>query len=115
MGVIDSLNQTSEKAVDIGEQYYEKTLEYYKLKIFQQLTLTVSMLCKIALIGSLLVLSIIFLAVSGTIALANLLGNMILACIIIAIGLILLALVAYLLRKKVENFIIKKIAKNFFD
>ncbi len=115
MSVIKSLNQTSEKAVDIGESFYRKTQEYYKLKIFQQLTLTISMFCKIALIGSLLLLSLIFFSVSGTIALANVLDNTILACLIIAIGLIVVAGIVYLLRKKVETFIIRKTAKNFFD
>lgn len=115
MSVLKSLNQTSEKAVDIGEQYYKKTQEYYKLKVFQQLTLTISMFCKIALLGSLLLLSLIFFAVSGTIALADLLDNAILACAIIAFSLFTLAGVVYMLRKKVETFIIKKTAKNFFD
>ncbi|MFK7813335.1 MAG: hypothetical protein AB8B59_12650 [Maribacter sp.] len=115
MSVIKSLNQTSEKAIDIGEAYYQKTQEYYKLKIFQQLTLTISMFCKIALVGSLLLLGFIFFAVSGTITLANYLDNSILACAIIASCLFLVAGIIYALRHKVETFIIKKTAKNFFD
>ena len=115
MSVLKSLNQTSEKAVDIGEQYYKKTQEYYKLKVFQQLTLTVSMFCKITIIGGLLFMSLIFFAVSGTIALAEVLNNTILACIIIGLSLVLLAGVAYLIRAKIETFIIKKTGKNFFD
>ena len=115
MSVLKSLNQTSEKAVDIGEQYYKKTQEYYKLKVFQQLTLTISMFCKIALMGSLFLMALIFFAIGGTIALADILNNTILACVLIGLILVLLALIVYLLRAKIESFIIKKTAKNFFD
>lgn len=115
MGVIKSLNKTSEEAIDLGQSYVKKSQEYYKLKVFQQLTCTVSMFCKIAVIGSLMFLGIIFFAVGGTIALAQELNNTILACVIIAGVLCLMAFIAYLLRSKIEAFIIKITAKNFFD
>ncbi|CAN0590876.1 unnamed protein product, partial [Ectocarpus sp. 12 AP-2014] len=51
MGVIDSLNETSNKAIDVGEVYYKKTQEYYRLKVFQQLTMTTGMLLKTAVFG----------------------------------------------------------------
>ncbi len=60
MGVIDSLNETSDKAVDIGETYYRKTREYYKLKIFQQLTQTMGLFCKMILIGSFVFIGFVF-------------------------------------------------------
>ena len=115
MGVIKSLNQTSDKAVDIGETYYRKTLEYYKLKIFQQLTQTIGLFCKLMLIGSLTFLGIIFLSVSGTIALSNLLNNTILACLIIGAVLFCFALIIYVLRSKIDTYIITKSSENFFD
>ena len=71
MGIIDSLNDTSNKAVDVGETYYKKTQEYYRLKVFQQLTMTTGMLLKIAVIGGLAFLALIFLTVAGILFLGN--------------------------------------------
>ncbi|MEO9892777.1 hypothetical protein [Aurantibacter sp.] len=115
MGIIKSLNHTSDKAIDISENYYQKTQEYYKLKIFQQLTQTIGLFCKTALIGSLIFLGIIFLAVSGTLALSNLLNNPIAACLIIAGLIFLLAYVVYYLRARIDAYIIKSSSKTFFD
>jgi len=114
MGVIQSLGETSDKAVDAGEQYYKKTQEYYKLKVFQQLTLTSSMLCKIILIGSIGLMSFVFFVVSGTIALAAVLKSAVIASFLIGIALLVLAILVFLLRSKIEKLVIKKLAKNFF-
>ncbi len=115
MGVIESLNQTSEKAVDLGETYYRKTREYYKLKIFEQLTQNMGLFCKLLLIGSFVFLGIIFLSVGGTIALSNYLNNTILACLIIGGVLLSFALLCYLFRSKIDTYIITKSSKTFFD
>ncbi len=115
MSIIQSLNETSEKAVDTGEVYLKKTQEYYKLKVFQQLTLTVSMLCKIAIIGVLLFLGFIFFIVSGTIALAEVIDNTSLACIIVGGFLFILSILVYFLRGKIDTAVIKTTAKTFFD
>ncbi len=54
MNVFESLNETSNKAVDIGEKYVEASHQYLKLKIFQQLTGAMSLFGKMLLIGSFL-------------------------------------------------------------
>ena len=115
MSVFESLNDTSNKAVDVGEQYYRKTQEYYKLKVFQQLTMTIGMLCKAAAIGSLLLLGVIVLAVAGILALGAVLGNMVYACLIIAAVLFLLGGIVYKFRSKIDGLIIRKMSKQFFD
>lgn len=115
MGVFDSLNQTSHKAVDIGEKYIQKSHEYYKLKIFQQLTATLGIFCKIALIGSLAILGLILLIVAGTMALGNFMGSMIQACLIVALVIFLVSALIFSLRSRIDTLIIKKIAKQYFD
>ncbi len=115
MGVLNSLNQTSKKAVDYGEEYLEKTQEYYKLKVFQQLTTTIALFCKIAIIGSLSMLGITLLVVGGTLALGNLIGSMVYACLIIAFILLLLSGLVYWFREKINTLVITKLTKQFFD
>lgn len=115
MSVFESLNETSNKAVDVGEQYYKKTQQYYKLKVFQVLSITMGMLFKAAIIGSLLLIGLILLIVAGTMSLGAYLENNILACIIIAILLFAVGLVLFLIRTKFDNFVIKKLSRKYFE
>ncbi|WP_298486935.1 hypothetical protein [uncultured Maribacter sp.] len=115
MGVFNSLNQTSKKAIDYSEEYVQKTQEYYTLKVFQQLAITTSLFCKIAIIGSLAFLSITLLVVAGTLALGSLIGNMVYACLIIALSLLIICAIIYRFREKINRLVITKLTKQFFD
>jgi len=115
MGIIDSLNDTSNKAIDVGEIYYKKTQEYYRLKVFQQLTMTTGMLLKIAVIGGLGFLALIFLTVAGIIYLGNILQSMVVACLIAGALFIVLLIIAYIFRSKIDNLLVKKLSVKFFN
>ena len=115
MGILNSLNETSDKAVELGDLYSRKTQEYYKLKVFQQLMLSASMFGKIMIIGGLSFIGLIFLLVSGTIILAQELNSLFLACLFMGALFFAIALFAYLLRSRIEKYIVKKSSKNFFD
>ena len=115
MGVIDSLNETSNKAIDVGEVYYKKTQEYYRLKVFQQLTMTTGMLLKMAVIGGLGFLALIFLTVAGIIYLGNLLDSMVNSCLIAGALFIVLLIFAYIFRRKIDDMLVKKLSAKFFN
>lgn len=65
MGIFKSLNQTTDKALEVGEVYYKKTQEYYQLKIFKQVAYLTGMFCKLLLVGSFLFLGLILAIVLG--------------------------------------------------
>ena len=115
MGVIESLNETSNKAIDVGEVYYKKTQEYYRLKVFQQLTMTTGMLLKMAIIGGLAFLALIFITVAGVVFLANILESMVGACLIAGALFIVLLILAYVFRGKIDNMLVKKLSVKFFN
>ncbi|WP_324024836.1 phage holin family protein [Maribacter sp. BPC-D8] len=115
MGVIDSLNETSNKAIDVGEVYYKKTQEYYRLKVFQQLTMTTGMLLKMAVIGGLAFLALIFITVAGVVFLANVLESMVGACLIAGALFVVLLILAYVFRGKIDNMLVKKLSVKFFN
>ncbi len=115
MGVINAINETSNKAYDSGEAYVKASQEYYKLKAFQQLARAFSFLSKLAIIGGLLFLGLIFLTVSASIWLGQLIGSTVLACLLMAGILFLFTGIGYLLRGKIDTNIIKKMSKDFFD
>ena len=115
MGIIDSLNDTSNKAFVVGETYYKKTREYYSLKVFQQLTMTTGLLLKIAVIGGLSFLALIFLSVAGVLYLGTVLGSMVHACLLAGGLFILLVWIAYVCRKQIDNKMIRTLSAKFFN
>lgn len=114
MGVIDSLNETSNKAVDVGEQYYRKTQEYYTLKVFQQISMTTGMLFKIAIIGGMGFLCLIFFSIAGIIFLGNLLESMVQSCLIAGLVFFVFLILIYIFRRKIDDVIVKKLSVKFF-
>ncbi|MFX0556499.1 hypothetical protein ACOCEA_06855 [Maribacter sp. CXY002] len=115
MSIIQSLNETSNKAVDAGEQFYTKTQQYYKLKVFHQIATTTGMFCKMAILGSLAFLGLLFFTVAGTIYLSELLGSTILACLLIGILFFVFVAILFKMRKKIDNVVVKKMSVKFFN
>ncbi|WP_036150679.1 phage holin family protein [Maribacter forsetii] len=115
MGIIDSLNETSDKAIDVGEVYYKKTQEYYRLKVFQQLTMTTGMLLKTAVFGGLGFMALVFITVAGVVYLAKVIDSMVGACLIAGAFFGVLLILAYVFRRKIDNLLVKKLSVKFFN
>ncbi len=115
MNIFESINESTSTAIKSGESYVKSTEEYLKLKIFQQLSLSFSMLIKIALIGGFIFLGLIFLAISGALAIGELLESFPLGILIVGLILILFSLIAFAMRKHIDKMILGKFSKSFFD
>jgi len=115
MNVLKSLDNSSVQAKNISEKYLKTSHKYLRLKVFQQLTLSLSLIIKIFAIGSFVFLAFMFLAITSAIAIGNMLESLTIGCLIVALIFILFALIVYFLRKSIERKIIKTIAINFFD
>ncbi|MBU2997727.1 hypothetical protein KO500_14855 [Cellulophaga baltica] len=115
MSIIKSLDETTSNAAQSGEDYVKKTQKYYELKIFQQISILSSYILKVAIIGSLCILGLIFLAIAGATALGNYFHDRALGHL--CTGLIFFAtiILIYLFRKYIDKFIIKKLSKTYFD
>lgn len=115
MTVFESLNETTDKATDTAERYVKTSKEYFKLKVFQQITLILSFLTKFAAIGVLILLAFIFMAAAGAMALGEALENMPLGYLIVGLVFLLIALIVYALRNKINTKIISTVADKFFE
>lgn len=115
MSVFESLNETSNKAVDVGERFYRKSRAFYKLKIFQQLALTTGMFCKMVLVGSVAFLGLVSLIVALTIYLSQVLDSSILACLTVGLLMFVISAILYALRRKIDDFVVRKLSHKFFD
>ncbi|WP_299390035.1 phage holin family protein [uncultured Gelidibacter sp.] len=114
MNVFESINNTSNKATDIGEQYLDKTQEYIKLKVFQQVSYTVSMLGKALAIGGVLFIGLIFLAFASAISIGDAIGHVAWGYLIVGAVFVIGALVIYKTRHLIDSAIIKKIQTKIF-
>lgn len=114
MNVFESINNTSNKATDIGERYFDRTREYVKLKIFQQVSYTVSMVVKALVIGAVLFIGLIFLAAALAIYLGDLLGHVALGYLIVGMFFLIVVLILYKVRYLIDAKIIEKIQIKIF-
>ncbi|UOB16719.1 hypothetical protein [Abyssalbus ytuae] len=115
MGIFNSINNTSNKAVRIGEHFLKTSQDYYTLKAFQQIAYSFSLLSKIMIVGSLALLGLVFVTIAGALALGEYLGSTPLGCLLVGALLLLLGCIVYLLRKNIDRKIIRKMSNNFFD
>ena len=115
MSIFESIDKSTTKGVKSGEDYIKCTEAYYKLKVFQQLSLSFSLLIKLALIGVFIFLGLIFLAIAAAIALGNSIGSISLGILIVGLTLILFGFIPYALRKRIDKTILIKFSKSFFD
>lgn len=115
MSLFESLSDTNAKASEIGKKYVEKSYEYYRLKIFQQLTISISMVFKAIVIGGLLLLGVCFLGAALALIIGTSTGNYALGFAIVGAVFTVLSVIAILLRKHINNMTVKKLSEKFFD
>ena len=114
MSVIDSLNEASNKALDQSEEYLQKSHDFYKLKIFQQLSISVSMIFKAVAIGGLFLIGLVFLSMSLAFYIGALLNSYTLGFVIVGLLFSICALLMFLFRSYIDTKVIQKLSKTFF-
>jgi len=115
MEVIDKINKTTNKGADLSKKYIETSLELGKLKIFQLVTVSISTIVKMFLIGGFISIGLIFLAFAFAIFLGNYLNNISLGYLIVGLFFFIISLIIFFLRKKIDKKIIRKMSKIFFE
>lgn len=115
MGLGESISETNSKTSEVGEKYLKTSYDYYKLKIFQQLTISISMVFKAFAIGGLLLLGLCFLAIALAFSIGKSLESYSLGFIIVGVIFMILSLIAFIFRKHINNFTVKKLSKKFFN
>jgi hypothetical protein len=115
MSIFDNLKGSADKGTDVGKQFISKTLEHTKLKAFQVTALSLSMIVKLFIIGSLAVLGFVFLSFFTAIALGDYLNNVALGYLIVGLFFLILSLLFYFFRKFFDKKVIKMVSKIFFD
>ena len=115
MSVFDSLGETADKATDTGEKFLKTSHQYFKLKVFQQITFSISMIAKLIAIGSFVFIGFIFGAVAGAIALGNTLESMSLGYLLVGLMFILIGVIIYVNRSFINKIVLEKLGSKFFS
>ena len=115
MNILESIKETSGKMADAGETYVKKTEEYYKLKVFQQITVSISFVTKGLIIGGVLFLALFFLAFSLAFAIGKWLDSLALGYLIIAALFLIITVILYYNRCVINKKIIQALSSKFFD
>lgn len=115
MSVFENINRTTDKASMIGERYAKASHQYFKLKVFQQLTLSLSMAAKVMVIGAMVFGGLVFVSIAAAIELSRSVGSFGLGFFLVGLIYFALGLLTYLLRSKFNYYIIKKIGVKFFN
>ena len=113
--IFESINNTTDSATEIGEKYLNDTKEYFRLKIFQQLSVSISLIAKALMIGGLLFIGLIFLSVAVALAIGNWLDNVALGYIVVAAFFLILGALLYMQRTIINKKIIEKLSPKFFN
>jgi len=95
--------------------YLENSLAFYKLKSFKIFMKGVSALIKILLVTVILLPTLIILAITASIGIGYVLGNMFYGFLIISVLFVFILLLVYLFRHKLDKTLLKMFSNNYFD
>lgn len=115
INIIESVNKSSVSGVEAGKRIAETSLEYAKLKALFLTASFASKASKTLIIGSFFFIAFIFLSVSAAMVLGNWFNNVSLGYFTVALFYIILGIVFILLRKKIENKVVREISDKFLN
>ncbi|GGG58186.1 phage holin family protein [Bizionia arctica] len=115
MNIFENINETSGKMADAGEVYVQKSQEYLKLKIFQQISVSITLVSKALIIGGLLLIALFFMSFALAMAIGQWLDNVALGYLIVAGLFLIVTFITYYKRNLINKKVIKSLSSKFFD
>jgi len=98
-----------------AQEYIESSAEYYKLKAFKFVMRAIIALTVVLFMGTLAMLAIFFLSVAAAFAIGDHLGNLENGFWIIGGGYVLLGILGFALRNKLEKPVLRKFSEHYFE
>ncbi len=95
--------------------FVESNLEYYKLWVFKVVTQSVSSILKVVLIGVFLLMVMVFFSVAGALAIGYALDNFVYGFLIVGGIYLILSIIVYNLKNRIEEPIIKAFSDIFYN
>lgn len=111
----ESLKEDLAGSQQAARDYIESTADYYRLRTFKFLMKAVVALTLVLFLGALGSLALFFLSVAASLALGKALGNPTLGFLVVGGGYLLLGLLAYAFRRRLEAPVLKMFSKYYFE
>lgn len=106
--------QTLKENAALLEQYANKEFEYAQLKLFYQLGSVSTSIAQKTIIGLFAVIALVFINIALAMWLGQALSNFALGFLLVGAGYLIIAFIAYLMRKRIETYIIQKMSAKYF-
>ncbi|MFD1062177.1 hypothetical protein ACFQ1Q_02880 [Winogradskyella litorisediminis] len=115
MAIFDSLDETTDHAIDRTEAFLKSSEAYYELKLFQMLSSSLSLIIKFTLLGALFLIAFIFIAAAIANTIGDALDSVVKGYLATAGIFIFLGLLIFVFRKSIENLIVKKLSTKIYE
>ena len=98
-----------------AKDYIESTANYYKLKTFKFVMKAAIALTVVLFLGTLGLLALFFLSIAASAAIGNYLGNTTQGFLVVGGFYLVIGLLAFLFRARLEAPVLKKFSKYYFE
>ena len=95
--------------------YVKNSLDFYRLQSFRSMMKGITMATKVLLIGGVVSIALLFLSLSAAFWLGSMLESTAIGFLIVGGFYVLVGLILFLLRNKIEKPLLKKFSKFYFD
>jgi len=95
--------------------YLEHNKEYLKLLVFKNLMKVVTSLVKMLFIGVIVVFALFLIALTAAIGIGQAIGNIFYGFIIVTLFFVIVGIILYFLRHKLDKPILRKYSEYYFD
>lgn len=109
------IGESASKAIEQSKALIRNSWEYYKLQLFAQAATVISILVKVAIIGGVSMIALLFFSIALAQYFGELLDDVTLGYVATGGILLLIALILYCSRTCIENKIVRKLSKNLFE
>ncbi|NKI27918.1 hypothetical protein HCG49_15250 [Arenibacter sp. 6A1] len=112
---IEELKENLSEAEKNLRSYVDNTAEYYKLKSFKLFMRGVATMAKVLLVGGVALLALFILSLAAAFGIGQALENTFLGFLFVGLFYILVGLMCYWFRHKLDKPILKKFSKYYFE
>ncbi len=112
---LEELKQDLMEADADVRSYLETSEEYLQLKVFKILMHSVTNLSQIALVGTLIVVALVMLSLGASLAINEQMDSFYIGFVIVGLVYVLIAVLCYFFREKLDKPLLRKFSKHYFD
>lgn len=111
----EDIKEQIAEAEENGKAYVKDSIDFYRLKSFRSMMKGITMATKFMLVGAAMAVALLFLSLSAIYYMGQILNNTALGFLIGGGFYILVGIIIYLLRKKIERPLLKRFSEFYFD